>query len=476
MTVKSFVVCFNFRVNMHMTLREMIQATNGRLISGFPESRYSRLSIDTRTLRAGDVFFAIRGPRYDGHAFMKTAIQKKAKGLVIDRLDPQLPLDSKSGVDVLCVDNTLTALQNLARAIRQKAQKTTFIGLTGSNGKTTTKEMLTRILSRAGKTLSTRGNLNNHIGLPLMLSELEPEHAYALLELGTSKPGDMDLLHDLLQPTVALITNVGKDHLEFFGTPEGVLKENQKLIDRLPKNGLAIINLEDPFLAPFAKSFSGKKVTYGFSSGADVQAADIRVQAGSTIFTLILGKEKCPVTLKTPGRIQVLNALAAAACAYGLKVRVSDIVAGLEAFEPSAMRMETRVHPQGALIVEDAYNANPSSMRASIENFCESYTGRPKWLVLGDMRELGPLALSEHRELGQWLGSLKLDRVYLYGRDTRFTFEGLKSQNFKGVVERYKKKRYLIDVLKRALFEHEKPAILFKASRRMKLEEVSRAL
>ena len=183
-----------------------------------------------------------------------------------------------------------------------------MIGLTGSNGKTTTKEMLASILRRTGKTLATRGNLNNHIGLPIVLTELEPDDQYAVIEMGTSKKGDMDLLIDLARPTVGLITNVGKDHLEFLGTPEGVLEVNRKLFDALPKNGIAVINLEDPLLQGFAGKLPSKTVTYGRVPEADVRADSIvRHVLDGPVLRLCLGKEKCPVTLNVVGEVQVLK-------------------------------------------------------------------------------------------------------------------------------------------------------------------------
>jgi UDP-N-acetylmuramoyl-tripeptide--D-alanyl-D-alanine ligase len=459
-----------------LTVRDILKAARGSLLSGYPTSLCERVSIDTRTLRPGDVFFALRGPHFDGHQFLSAAAQKRAQAVVLERLDPDLRLAPDSAPDLIQVPDTLAALQDVARFVRSRAKKTTFIGLTGSNGKTTTKDMLAAILRRAGKTLSTRGNLNNHIGLPLMLTELELDHQYALLEMGTSKKGDMDLLVDLVQPKVGLITNVGKDHLEFFGSPEGVLEVNRKLYESLPQDGAAIINLEDPLLRNFSGRLACRTVTYGRLPEAHVRATDIVASPTPLRFTLEIGQEKFPVTLQGFGEIQVLNAMAAAATAHALGISSADIAVGLGSFKPAAMRMEVRPRPDGAMIINDAYNANPSSMHASIESFCRSYPDRPRWLVLGDMRELGTVSRQEHEELGRWIGTQAVDRVYLYGRDTRFVLKGLSSQKFRGAVERYRKKRYLIEAVERQLKAVPKAAILFKASRSLKLEQVSHAL
>jgi UDP-N-acetylmuramoyl-tripeptide--D-alanyl-D-alanine ligase len=461
---------------MRLSVKDIVKATRGRLVSGYPYDPVERVSIDTRTLRPGDVFFALQGPRFDGHRFLKVASQRKAKAVVVSHVAADMELAPDDTSDIIQVDDTLRALQDTARLARAQAQKSHVIGLTGSNGKTTTKEMLALILSRAGKTLATRGNLNNHIGLPLMLCELEPDHQYAVLELGTSKVGDMDLLADLARPQVALVTNVGKDHLEFFGTPEGVLKENRKLFDALPQDGIAVMNLEDPLLKNLARQLPGKKVTYGRTPEAEVSATDIVPFPAPLRFLLKLGNEMRPVALQVIGEVQVLNAMAAAAVAYALGVNGKEIVEGLQAFKPAAMRMEVQARPDQTVIVNDAYNANPSSMRASIESFCRSYPDRPRWLVLGDMRELGGIAREEHNDLGRWISAQPVERVFLYGRDTRHIQKGLYTQGFPGVVERYRKKRYLIEALSRSLSATPKPAILLKASRRLQLEQVSHAL
>ncbi len=461
---------------MNVTLGELVRATEGRLILGSPHTPCHRVSIDSRTLQAGDTFFAISGPKFDGHKFLKAAAQKRASALVVERLDAQLELDSERNLPILHVKDTLTALQDVARLARTKATQTIFIGLTGSNGKTTTKEMLAKILARMGKTLATRGNLNNQIGLPLMLTESEPDHRYVLLEMGTSKPGDMDLLADLAKSKVALITNVGKDHLEFFKTTEGVLNENKKLFDALPKEGTAIINLDDPLLKACAASLPCHVVTYGMGEDAQVGAKDIVANTWPIKFTLRIGKNLYPVLLPATGAIQVHNALAAAATAHALGIMPKEIVEGLASFKAVPMRMEVRMTPSKTVLVDDAYNANPSSMRASIESFCQSYADRPRWLVLSDMRELGPGAREEHRDLGQWISQFPVERIYLYGRDARFIEEGAKSGSFKGQIERHRKKAKLTDALRQALEKQPNTAILFKASRRMKLEEVSHAL
>jgi len=459
-----------------LTLRDVIRGTRGQLVSGYPATECGRVSIDTRTLQRGDVFFALQGPHHDGHHYLNQAAEKGASALVVHRLDPNLQFDHRPMPDLVLVSDTLVALQSAAKTARAAAGKTRVIGLTGSNGKTTTKEMLAGILRLAGKTLATRGNLNNHIGLPLVLTELTPEHQFAVVEMGTSMKGDMDVLVGITQPEVGLITNVGMDHLEYLKTPEGVLAENRKLFDALPKDGIAVVNLEDPLLRGLVGHLHCKIMTYGRTSDATVRVAEILPLLDSIRFKLFLGQEECVVTLNGVGEVQVWNAMAAAATALALDIPSRMIVKGLEAFKPVRMRMEVLRRADGTILVNDAYNANPSSMRASIESICRSYPQQSRWLVLGDMRELGSISQREHESLGRWIAGQSVDHVFLYGRDTRFVLRGISAENPKQIVERYRKKRQLVDALNQRLREGIRPVILFKASRSIKLEQVSHAL
>jgi len=455
---------------MNLSLREVVNATHGRLIAGSPGQALHPISIDTRTLRPHETFLALSGPHFDRHDYLRAAAERGASLLILQHLDARLRWRSSAAPSVLQVSDPLKALQDIARWIRARSAAR-VVGVTGSNGKTTTKEMLACILQRAGPTLATLGNLNNQIGLPLTLCRLAAEHRYAVIEMGTSKPGDMELLAGLARPEVGLITNVGKDHLEFFHSPEGVLKENRLLFDALPEIGIAVINLEDPLLQPLAARLPCRVLTYGRRPEAMIQARETASGASSTLFTLLIEGKAYPCRLEAPGAIQVLNALAAAAAAHALGVAPEHILEGLKVFRPAAMRLQAQAGLGGSLLINDAYNANPSSMRASVQSFCESYSDRPRWLVLGDMRELGPLARAEHEELGRWLCEQPVERIFFYGRDTRFAEAAARAAPRRPIIERFRKKRYLMAALRESLAET-KPVVLFKASRAMKLEQV----
>jgi UDP-N-acetylmuramoyl-tripeptide--D-alanyl-D-alanine ligase len=451
-----------------------VSATHGQLILGNPGATLDRVSIDTRTLKPGDLFFAITGPRHDGHDYLKEATERGALGVVVKMLDERASFDPERIPQTVRVSDTVVALQDLARHIRRRCSPT-VVGITGSNGKTTTKDMLTSILKRTGETLATRGNLNNHLGLPLTLLVLEPHHRFAVLEMGASREGDIALLAEIARPHVGVITQIGKAHLEGLKTPEGVLRAKRALFDSLPSDGTAVINADDALLMSLAGSLNCHTIFFGLNPSAEVRATQIQEDTFPLRFLLHVSKEQMPVRLSASGRFQVMDALAAAAAAQALGVSLADIVAGLESFRPAAMRMQVLSLPQGALLINDAYNANPVSMRTVVESFCRSYPSRPRWLVLGDMRELGEQSRREHEELGKWLITQPVQRIFLYGRETRFIAAGAEKLNRSTVrIERFRKKRYLIEVLRSAL--RERPAVLFKGSRAMKLEQVVEAL
>jgi UDP-N-acetylmuramoyl-tripeptide--D-alanyl-D-alanine ligase len=454
---------------MPISAKDWVRATRAELLLGDPSMNFTGISIDTRTLQPGQLFCAIPGPRHDGHDHLETALHRGAVGLVIQTSDERLKFDREAVPTVFRVPHTIQAIQAWSRFVRDKSQAT-FVGITGSNGKTTTKEMTAAILSRMGKTLATRGNLNNHLGLPLTLSQLQFDERYVILEMGTSRPGDIALLAEIGRPQVAVITNIGKAHLEGLGSQQGILKEKWAIFEALGSTGLAVVNQDDPLIAAAASRLACRKLFYGTTALADVRAEDIYDEASGVRFVLNVRGQKITVRLPVPGQFQVMNALAAAALADGLGVPIDEIAAGLAGFQPAAMRMQILPHPSGAVLINDAYNANPSSVRMSITGLCTAYSGRKRWLVLGDMRELGTNSRTEHLELGRWLAKQPLDRVYLYGRDTRFVVAGLKDAKATMDVKRFKKKKLLFAELRDATAE--KPVILFKASRSMKLEQL----
>jgi UDP-N-acetylmuramoyl-tripeptide--D-alanyl-D-alanine ligase len=453
---------------MQFALRDFVQTAKGRLISGDAGRTFEKVSIDTRTLEPGDLFFAIQGPKFDGHDFLGEAVKRGASGLVIENNDRLSLLQGGVLPDVIQVPHAIAALQDLARWIRSRS-KARVIGITGSNGKTTTKDMLASILAVSGRTLATRGNLNNYLGVPLTLCRLEGDHRFVVVEMGASQEGDIGLLAEIAKPEVGVITNIGKAHLQGFGSAEGILRVKKALFDALPEDGTAVINLDDPLLSPLRKLSGCRVLTFGTNGTADVSC--VRVLSEMPLrFVLRLRGGESEVRVPLCGLFQVQNALAAAAAAIGLNIDTAGIVAGLESFTPTAMRMQVLEHKSGAVIVNDAYNANPSSVRASVESFCRSFSGKPLWLVLGDMLELGDFSRQEHEELGFWLAALPFERIFLYGRETKYLCAAAKTKNHALQIEHYGEKETLQTDLLQALSS--RPAILFKGSRGMKMEDI----
>ncbi len=447
------------------TFAELASVTGGRLSGGDPSARPARLVVDSRSVRKGDCFVALKGGVRDGHSFVKDALTRGAAGLVVSDAVAGSPPE----VACLRVPDTLKALQQAGQA-RRRRSSVRVTGITGSNGKTTTKEMLAHVLAASGRrVLATRGNLNSQIGLPLMLLELEEGHTHAVLEMGASQKGEIARLASLAEPGVGVITNVGQAHLEFFGSLEGVLEAKWELAAFLPKEGLAILNADDPRLMARGGRLACSVATFGFSERADVRAENVR-QDPETVFDLMVGGVRRETRLPVPGLFNVSNALAAAAVAAWEGIPVDAIVQGLASFVPPPLRMQVRERGDGVLFLLDAYNANPSSMSASLDSFARAYSGRRKVAVLGSMKELGPATQAEHALLGERLASLALDGVYFLGGEGAWVREGFSKAGGRGSFEAFETHEALRAALEKALAPG--TAVLFKASRGVQLEKV----
>ena len=450
-------------MKLHLTWGELAQKCGGRLIRGAAAGRVDVLSTDTRALKPGQAFWALVGERVDAHTLLDAALASKASGWIV--AEGRLKAGSPGPEHLIEVADTLKALHALAREHRRRFQ-IPVAAVVGSNGKTTTKEMLKSICSLAGKTCATPGNWNNEIGTPLSVLELLPEHQYAVFELAACRKGEIEALSKTVEPTLAVLTNIGPDHLETFGTIATTFCTNAEVVDALPENGGAAINMDDPWLAKLAPVLGSRAATYG--TGADCR---VRIEGKDA---LILDGARVPVKLKSFGAFSRYNAAAAAAAALLMGIDSVTIRRGLEAHVPGMLRQEPLAHPSGAALVLDAYNANPASMRASIEAFCEEFKSRPKTLILGDMKELGPDSAQFHRELGEWLSGLHLKAVYLAGPEMRAASDALRSAKPVFPVEYGPDAKSFAAALKDRLTASD--AILFKASRAMKLEELAKAL
>jgi UDP-N-acetylmuramoyl-tripeptide--D-alanyl-D-alanine ligase len=371
---------------------------------------YAAVSTDTRSLGAGDLFVALRGPNFDGNSFTAAAAAAGAAGAVVDRLTPG------AGPQIAVAD-TQAALVAGARAWRA-GFSLPLVGVAGSNGKTTTKEMVAAILAEAGATLATRGNLNNHIGVPLTLLRLEPGHRFAVVEIGANRAGEVAELAALARPSIGLVTNAGAEHLEGFGSLEGVAAAEGELFAALPADGVAVINADDAFAPLWRAMTRASPCTFGVERAADFRATGVKTEVGAagftTRFTLHAPQGAVEVSLPLAGRHNVLNALGAAAAAVAAGASGAEVVRGLARVPVARGRLQFRLARNGAWIIDDSYNANPSSMRAGIE-VLGSLGGR-RWLVVGDMAELGAFAESSHVELGEFAREQGIERLFATGR------------------------------------------------------------
>ena len=411
-----------------ISLAQVLATTGGTIPAGFPQEEviFRGITTDSRRCAAGNLFIALTGANFDGHDYLEAAHRQGAAGLLVHRL----PAATPRGVPVIVVADTLTALGELAAWWRRRFSPA-VIAVTGSSGKTTTKEMIAAIMARRGPVLKTEGNFNNLIGLPLTLFRLTSGDPCAVLELGTNSPGEIARLTRIAAPDIALITNIGLAHLEGFTDLAGVAAEKRDLFRGLRPGGTMIINRDDPFLRDAGQTWTGRVVTFGMAAGSEVSAEDIvtvrlpgigdasdvspvlppRLE---TRFTLRLGGERLETTLPVVGEHQVKNALAAAASAWAAGAAPEDIRRGLADFSPVPGRMEVIALENGAFIVNDAYNANPSSVREALSAL-QQLKGRGRGIaVLGDMLELGEQEAVWHEEVGP-SGRHRVARVYLRG-------------------------------------------------------------
>jgi len=452
-----------------LTVKEIIDATGGRVIYGNSEETFfTGVSIDSRSIGEGELFIALKGERFDGHDFLMDAMGK-GRGAVVSAP----PVASVRGKTVVYVKNTLKALQDIARHVRLK-RRPTVIGITGTNGKTTTKELIASILGIQHKVMKNSGNLNNQIGLPLSLTRMEDGDVFAVMEMGASIRGDIRELCDIAVPDYGVITNIGPGHLEGFRSLEMVRSTKLELYDAVKTIAL---NADDCFLMEGVSEKTGRSkgpdiVTFGMSGTADVYARDIELEERHSVFTLCTGEKCVKVAMNVPGRFNVSNALAAASVCTVLGIGLEEIKKGIESFPGVPMRLELK-ELFGAAIISDVYNANPASMEEAVKELVRLRKGRAI-AVLGDMLELGAYAEEAHRRLGRWMSELPVDVLIAVGEmmvkaaEEFSASRGKSSESGRVVVvsSSSEARRILLGICR------EGDTILVKGSRGMKMERV----
>ena len=455
---------------------EILEATGGNLAAGPADGMFSGIAIDSRQIAAGQMFVAIVGEVHDGHTFVNSVLEKGIRGVLVEQNkagDLMTGKHAQGGLTVIAVTDTTRALGDIA-AFNRNRIPLKVIALTGSNGKTSTRTMLTRVVEQKYDTLATLGNLNNEIGLPLTLLRLEKAHTLAVLELGMNRPGEIKRLAEICRPDIGMITNVAPAHLEGLGSIDGVLRAKAELLEGLNIGAKIILNADDPRVAGLAENAPAEVLLFGLSDEADVRAERIHEQAQGLSFELKVPGESVDVFLATPGRFMVSNALAAAAAGYLMKIPLTEIKNGLERFQPVSGRMHIRELVNGIFLIDDAYNANPHSVKAALDTLQQVGRQRSRIVVLGDMLELGKASAALHRDVGRHAALTAPERLYLTGDFSNDTAQGAQDGGMNaGQIVIGSVEDITADLINRAS-NHD--TILVKGSRGMRMERIVKEL
>jgi UDP-N-acetylmuramoyl-tripeptide--D-alanyl-D-alanine ligase len=444
-----------------MSLSKAAAATNSNFIG--EDIIFSGCSTDSRTIEDGNLFIALKGDLFDGHDYVSVAEENGASSLMLER-------EVNNTKPVLQVEDTRKTMGLLAKFWREEIS-IPLIAITGSNGKTTVKEMVSSILSEISEVHATSGNLNNDIGVPLTLFGLDKKHQYAVVEMGANHPGEIEWLSAIARPNVAVITQCAPAHLEGFGSVEGVAKAKAEIYSGLQSSGTAIINVDDEYADFWKKSCEHlNKLGFGIESElADVRAKNIKTltESASIQFELNYKQGAIKIMLPLSGEHNVMNALAAAACCLSLDISLTTIKSGLENMLPVKGRLQIKAGKQGARIIDDTYNANPASLEAALK-VLSHYQGS-RYLVLGDMGELGNAEIGLHKNAGKLAKQLGIDKLFTLGELSINTLQGFGSDSF--YFESH-------DELNEALMNHldKNTTVLIKGSRAMRMERVVNAL
>lgn len=442
---------------MNSTLATLQSAVPGARMTA--DAAFDGVSTDSRSVGAGNLFVALRGERFDAHDFLPQVAQHQVAAVVAEAVPQGLT------VPALIVPDTRVALGQIAHYWRQQF-KMPLIGVTGSNGKTTVKEMIAAILEAAcgvDNYLATRGNFNNDIGVPLTLMRLQKTCKAAVIELGMNHPGEIAVLSAIAEPTVGLVNNAQREHQEFMASVEAVAKENGAVLAGLPADGIAVFPADDEFTPLWRQLAAQRKVlTFGFSDDADVRCSYSANAFGSDM-EITAGRQQFTVALAAAGVHNVRNALAAIACTLAIGIATDAIARGLQAFAPVSGRLQRKLAANGALVIDDTYNANPDSVRAAIDVLAQM--SAPRILVLGEMGEVGDDGRQYHEEIGAYARAKSIEYVLTLGDLTRHTASafGAGARHYDSVEE-----------LNNALAEifTADATVLVKGSRFMKMERV----
>jgi UDP-N-acetylmuramoyl-tripeptide--D-alanyl-D-alanine ligase len=458
-------------------IRELIKAVSGKVIQGDQDCLISRISIDSRTLIPGDLFFAIVGSNFDGHDFIIEAFGKGAVGAVVCKDASTLQQNEQIDKNKIIIEvkNTIFALQDWSKHYKDKFN-TVNICVTGSNGKTTTKEIIAHILSQKFPLLKTSGNYNNEIGIPLTLLQLNKSHKLLVAEMGMRGLGEINALTNFITPDLAVVTNIGEAHIGLLGSKDNIFKAKSELLQSLEKDGIAIINRDDPYFSKTLEIVKNKKVyTFGVENMSDIMACNVRLVSNKGMrFTLVIQNDiRKEIYFPLLGRYNIYNALAATAVAFALGTELDLIERGLSSFKQLDLHMQLSNFYQGIKILNDSYNASPLSVKSALETLIEVAQNSRKIAILGDMLELGEKSDFYHQEIGEKVAKLSIDILITVGSGGKIIAQSSKE---KGMTEERVfsfEKNEKINLAKK-LLSLTKPGdfILLKGSREMKMEEI----
>lgn len=451
-------------MNLKFTIKELVRATGGELVRNGSIAGVTGISIDSRAINKGECFVALKGAHFDGGAFVAEAIQKGAEVIVSSG-----EVEGKTAF--IKVKDPIEALGDIAALWRRRFD-VPCVAITGSNGKSTTKQMVASALASMGPVLRTEGNYNNLIGLPLTVFKWDKKDSVAVLEMGMNATGEIARLTQIARPDVGLITNVSPAHLELLGTIENVAKAKGELFATMERNKTIVVNLEDPWIKKLASDYQGKTYTFGMQNEADVKFGRLESRKlESTDMTIYVEGKEYKVHLAIPGTHNVMNAMAAIAVARVLGVSAEDAIHGAENFEPMPLRMERILLSRGVQIVNDCYNANPLSVTEALRTVSGAKKAGRFVAVLGEMLELGASSAKCHLEVGESVATFKVDKLFAFGEHASNIAEGAQKagMNF----DKCEVVTEMEDLKKRVLaFVDTGDIVLVKGSRGMQMERV----
>jgi len=455
-----------------LKVSDLLNATGGKLMCGSLESRIAGISTDTRSVKHGEIFFALNGENYDGHNFIEQALCNGAAGAVISdsKKIGDLSLNGSGKIALIEVSDTLRALGDLAKYYRKSLQ-TKFIAVTGSNGKTTTKDMVYHILKNFKNVSRSKKSFNNFIGVPLTIFGADLTHDFCVVEMGTNAPGEIRRLSEIISPNFTILTNISHTHLEGLGSIEGVANAKAEFIENMDEDGTLITNADDVWCSQISSRFNGKIINFGFGENAQIKAAKVKRNKSGFTFTV---NESFTVNLPVLGKHNIYNSLASIALGNAIGIRMEDMCGRFVDFKLPPMRMEKRVCGD-IIAINDGYNSSPSSMSAALDEFSQLPASGRRIFICGDMLELGKDTERLHKEIGKKVASSKVDILWTVGPFSRFVAEGAIDNGMSGEnIFSYDTSEETSSLIASQL--KSKDTVLIKGSRRMKLECVLRQI